>query len=114
MFSRAACCLSFRLYRDQTSRSRWKQHSRKYFTDIKGTESHSDMPGIKLYKENLNWKISVHEYAPGPGPGDFDLVCGTEDQAVNEILHYFFDQNEWVEAASEAAQAFLDKRHKQP
>lgn len=64
-----------------------------HFTDIKGTDSHSDMPAIKLYKEGLNWKISVHEYAPGPGPGDFDLVCGMEDQAVNEILHYFFDQN---------------------
>ena len=112
MFSRAACC--YIVIKPAAAGGNSIPGNISHFTDIKGTESHSDMPGIKLYKKNLNWKISVHEYAPGPGPGDFDLVCGTEDQAVNEILHYFFDQNEWVEAASEAAQAFLDKRHKQP
>jgi hypothetical protein len=82
------------------------------FTNIDGSEGYSDMPSIKLYKEDVNWKISVHEYAPGPGPGDFDLVCGTEDRAVEEIFHYFFDENEWFEAARAAAEAFLDRLNK--
>jgi hypothetical protein len=34
------------------------------------------------------WVVTVHEYIPGPGPGDFVNVWDTPEEAVADILDY--------------------------
>ena len=43
-----------------------------HFTDENGNKLITDGPAPIIYSNNKNgWSVTVHDYAPGPGPGDF-------------------------------------------
>lgn len=50
----------------------------------------TDDPMVWLYPYDDVWFVTVHEYAPGPGPGDFTDVWDTPDEAVTDLLDYLF------------------------
>ncbi len=63
------------------------------FDDSEGIEQVTDAPTVKLCFSNGAWKIQVHEYIPGPGPGDFTQEFLTEEEAIAGIFHYFFEDS---------------------
>lgn len=49
-----------------------------------------DAPTLTLHREGDEWIVSSLDYEPGPGPGDFVNRWGTADEAVADILDFFF------------------------
>lgn len=49
-----------------------------------------DCPVAHLYNENGKWYFQVHEFAPGPGPGDFTEAHSSMSDAIDSILEYYF------------------------
>ncbi len=49
-----------------------------------------DAPLLWVHPYEGKWYVVVAEYAPGPGPGDFVDVWRTEQEAVDDILDFFF------------------------
>jgi hypothetical protein len=49
-----------------------------------------DAPTIVLHRDGNEWVVTVDQYVPGPGPGDFVNRHPTSDDAVADILDYFF------------------------
>ncbi len=45
-------------------------------------------PRLHFAPETGEWVVTVHEYIPGPGPGDFVNSWGTPEEAVADILDY--------------------------
>src|SRR5437879_2816939 len=37
-------------------------------------ERPTDAPRLSLFTDNGTWIVEVHEYTPGPGPGDFKHI----------------------------------------
>lgn len=53
----------------------------------------SDCPSLSLWFVKNNWSVILHEWTPGPGPGDFNLEFENEDAAIDFILDYYFSDN---------------------
>lgn len=49
-----------------------------------------DAPSTKFFLEGDKWVFSLHELAPGPGPGDFELFFSDIETAVDSIIDYYF------------------------
>jgi hypothetical protein len=47
-----------------------------------------DAPCPWLHFADGRWVVTVHEYVPGPGPGDFVNRWATCEEAVADILDY--------------------------
>ena len=77
------------------------------FHNNKGDECLSDAPRVILFRNFDKWKIVVHEYIPGPGPGDFEEQFDSQDRAVEAVKRYFFEPNSFFSAA-------LRARHRAP
>jgi hypothetical protein len=45
-------------------------------------------PYLHFDAGSRKWVVTVHEYIPGPGPGDFVNVWDTPEEAVTDILDY--------------------------
>ena len=65
-----------------------------YTRDDQGHDQITRMPALKLWGEAGNWNISVWEWVPGPGPGDFTNKLRSLDDALAKIMSYFFDPND--------------------
>lgn len=65
-----------------------------YTRDDEGNDQLTHMPSPKLWGETGNWNISVWEWVPGPGPGDFTKKHMSLEEALESILSYFFDPND--------------------
>jgi hypothetical protein len=50
----------------------------------------SDAPALWLHTDNTDWVVLLHEYIPGPGPGDFRHIHGCLEDAITDILDYYF------------------------
>jgi len=53
-----------------------------------------DAPGLWLHSDGESWIVTKHEYVPGPGPGDFRNVWATAEEAVTDILDFYFGNPE--------------------
>ena len=49
-----------------------------------------DAPGLRFHSDGGKWFVTAHECIPGPGPGDFVNEWGTADEAVADILDFYF------------------------
>jgi hypothetical protein len=49
-----------------------------------------DAPGLYFHSDGSKWFVTSHDYVPGPGPGDFVNVWNTPEQAVADILDFYF------------------------
>jgi hypothetical protein len=65
-----------------------------HFLDSDGQDRITRMPSLTLWGDESNWNIEVHEWVPGPGPGDFSKRFTSLDEALENILSYFFDPND--------------------
>jgi hypothetical protein len=72
-----------------------------------GFKSHddreSDAPALRLSTDNGDWIVSLHEYVPGPGPGDFRHLHGHLADAIADILDYYFGDPARMQAKWRAA-----------
>jgi hypothetical protein len=56
---------------------------------------HGNLAGLKspvvwLHTKDERWYVNSLEYVPGPGPGDFGHEFATAEEAVADILDFFF------------------------
>lgn len=49
-----------------------------------------DAPAVYFHREDDTWVVTVCEWVPGPGPGDFEHRHRSAEQAVADIVDYFF------------------------
>jgi hypothetical protein len=47
-----------------------------------------DSPCPRLHFADGSWVVTVHEYIPGPGPGDFVNRWRTCEEAVADVIDY--------------------------
>jgi len=52
-----------------------------------------DAPTLFLHADSGHWVVTADEYAPGPGLGDFVHVWPSADQAIADILDFFFSDS---------------------
>ena len=63
-----------------------------------------DTPTLNFFYSDGNWHVVCHEYKPGPGPGDFHDQWSTGEEAIRDILDFFFGEPARMNARSRAAQ----------
>lgn len=83
---------------------------------IAGMETHFgidetivDAPCPRLHYSEGRWVVTVHEYVPGPGPGDFVNSWPTADEAVVDIIEYLLGNPERMRVKQQAHAAFLQR-----
>jgi hypothetical protein len=47
-------------------------------------------PGLCFHCDNGKWFVTSHDYIPGPGPGDFVNEWSSPEEAVADILDFYF------------------------
>lgn len=55
----------------------------------------SDCPLVSIRHEEDSWMVSVWEWVPGLGPGDFEKCCTTESEAIAIAMDYFLRETTW-------------------
>lgn len=58
-------------------------------------EVFSDCPKVSMKLEDNKFIVSVWDWVPGPGPGDFELSFDNEEEAVREARNYFFGESKY-------------------
>lgn len=56
------------------------------------------------------WLFRVWDYAPGPGPGDFEREYESFDEAVSAVLDYYFGDPAWMCAEWDAFRLSRQRR----
>lgn len=64
-----------------------------WFTNGAGEDEMSDAPSVTVWFAEGTWFAEVHEWVPGPGPGDFRHMFQTEEEVVRDVIFYFFDES---------------------
>jgi len=49
-----------------------------------------DAPTVFFHCDGSQWFVTVSESAPGPGPGDFRNSFESPEEAIADVLDYFF------------------------
>jgi hypothetical protein len=49
-----------------------------------------DAPWLCLHCDDGRWFVTSHDYVPGPGPGDFVDEWTSPEEAVSDILDFYF------------------------
>jgi hypothetical protein len=49
-----------------------------------------DAPTLYLHTCGSRWFVTSHDYVPGPGPGDFIREFASPEEAVSDILDFYF------------------------
>jgi hypothetical protein len=47
-------------------------------------------PALFFHRAGAKWIVTSHDFVPGPGPGDFVNAWDTPEQAVADILDFYF------------------------
>jgi hypothetical protein len=56
----------------------------------------SNSPSLTLWwRKERSWEVSLHQWVPGPGPGDFCEIFENQDDAIALILSYYFGENRY-------------------
>ena len=74
----------------------------------------TDAPCPIVFWNEDSWIVTVSDYAPGPGPGDFVHHHATVEYAIEEILEYFFgnhDEMKLRQAENQRKREFRKSRH---
>jgi hypothetical protein len=61
-----------------------------------------DAPAVMLHAEAGRWIVTAHENIPDPGSGDFVHVFATPDEAIADILDFFFGDSARMDAYRQA------------
>ncbi len=61
-----------------------------------------DAPLIKLFLDGDTWIVRAMDHSPVPGPGDFLNEWKTGEEAVEDILGFYFGSPERMKAKAEA------------
>lgn len=64
-----------------------------WFTNGTGEDEISDAPSVTVWFAKGAWAVEVHEWVPGPGPGDFRHMFQTEEDVVQGVIFYFFGES---------------------
>ncbi len=49
-----------------------------------------DAPSLFLHANSGRWFVTSHDYVPGPGPGDFVNDWATPEEAIADVLDFYF------------------------
>jgi hypothetical protein len=60
-----------------------------------------DAPAVTLHADGSHWCVTSWDYVPGPGPGDFVDRWNTPEEAVADILDFYFGDPARMEAKRE-------------
>lgn len=47
-------------------------------------------PALFFHRDGAKWIVTSHDFMPGPGPGDFVNAWDTPEEAVADILDFYF------------------------
>lgn len=61
-----------------------------------------DAPPIRFFSDDGKWFVLAEEYCPGPGPGDFLDEWRTPEEAVDDILDFYFGDPRRMQKKEEA------------
>lgn len=56
------------------------------------TRDDTNAPVPTIWHASDCWRVSVWDWVPGPGPGDFVKQFADEDAAIDFIVQYFFGE----------------------
>jgi hypothetical protein len=56
-----------------------------------------DMPAMRIFMKDGAYHAVVHEYIPGPGPGDFHNAYESAQELLSDIREYYFGNMALVE-----------------
>jgi len=59
-------------------------------------------PGLYFHRDVEKWVVTSHDYIPGPGPGDFIDNWDTAEEAVADILDFYFGSPARMDVKREA------------
>lgn len=65
-----------------------------------------DAPTMILHYDGLKWFVISHDYIPGPGPGDFVNEWTTPEEAIADILDFYFGSSERMDVKRQARAEF--------
>ena len=78
-------------------------YSSAYVVDIDAeNEVRFDAPPVWFYGHCGIWVVLGEDYCPGPGPGDFLDEWNTPEEAVQDILAFYFGDSSRMQAKAEA------------
>ena len=78
-------------------------YSTSFVLDIdSGDAIRFNAPLVWLYGNQDLWFVLGEDYCPGPGPGDFFDEWTTSDQAVADIIEFYFGDPKRMQAKAEA------------
>jgi hypothetical protein len=61
-----------------------------------------DAPGLWLHSDGGRWFVTSHDYVPGPGPGDFVNEWATPEEAVADVLDFYFGNSDRMDIKRQA------------
>lgn len=61
-----------------------------------------DAPPVRLIYDGEWWFVLAEDFIPGPGPGDFLDEWKTADEAVEDILDFYFGNPQRMQAKADA------------
>jgi hypothetical protein len=67
----------------------------------------TDCPVMGISFKDGEYHLSVWNWVPGPGPGDFEISFNHEEDAMNFILSYYFGDNPYFEER----RVYEEKKH---
>jgi hypothetical protein len=82
--------------------------------ESKEVEVEFDAPSIRLWFDGEVWLVLAEEYCPGPGPGDFLDDWKTPEEAVEDILDFYFGDPKRMQAKADARKRTVQKSDKGP
>ena len=59
-------------------------------------------PLVYFHREENDWVVTVHDYMPGPGAGDFVNRHDSADKAIQDILDYYFGDPSRINSKTDA------------
>lgn len=61
-----------------------------------------DTPSVVFYNRKNSWIVLAQDHAPTFGPGDFENKWDTADEAVQDIIDFYFGDPKRMQAKAEA------------
>lgn len=72
------------------------------YTNVGAGSVEFDASPVRLFSNGERWFVDAVDYAPGPGPGDFLDEWKSVDEAVNDILDFYFGDQRRMQAKAAA------------
>jgi len=69
-----------------------------------------DTPLLDFFHKEGTWHVVGHDYWPGPGPGDFHDEWSTPEDAIADILAFFFGDPARMNAKSKESRTSASRK----